>query len=215
MNKINVLIAEGRKLLREGIAVLLKSPDIRVVGEADKAAAAMRLIESLAVRVLLLNAATPVSAAADVIHQIVAAHPQVRIIVLSASPSAVGMREVLDAGAAGYLTADCGAPELHAAIRTVVDGKKYVTPHLASAVIDGYINGPAASSARRALARREREILCRIASGQNTKCIAADLGVSAKTIETHRRRVMNKLDRHSIAELTQYAIAEGLIALAT
>lgn len=211
MQKINVLIVDGRKLLREGVASLLqKCPDFRVVGEAETAELAARLIEPLQAKVVILNVGPPGESMAVAVRAILAAGANVRVVAVPQSPSPPVARLLLDAGATGYLTKDCTAEELAFAVRAVARGAVYVSSHSAQPVLR---EDHVPASRRASLAPREREILRRIASGQSTKQIAHDLGVGSKTVETHRRRIMQKLNRHSVAELTQYAIANGLIAL--
>jgi len=211
MHKINVLIADGRKLLREGVASLLqKCTDLRVVGEAETAELAAKLVAPLAAKVVILNVAPPGDAMSAAVRAILAASANVRVVALPLNPSPPVARLLLDAGATGYLTKECTAEELAFAVRAVARGAVYVSSHAGQPVL-GEDHVP--PSRRATLAPREREILRRIASGQSTKQIAHELGVGSKTVETHRRRMMEKLNRHSVAELTQYAIANGLIPL--
>jgi DNA-binding NarL/FixJ family response regulator len=209
MAKTNVLIAEGRKLLREGVAALLKHTEVRIVGEAGSVESAMKLIQPLAVDVVLLNLTQLAHPGADAVRSLLNASSKVRVIVLAMHVTSRGLKEVLNAGAAGCLTKECGTADLLSAIRSAMDGKRYVCPEVTNIMIDGYV------SPTRTLGAREQEILCRIASGQSVKGIAYDLKIGAKTVETHRRRLMTKLGRHSIAELTHYAVNEGFIALKT
>ena len=207
--KNECLIAEGRKLLREGIAALLKHSDVRVVGEAGSIESAAKLLQPLAVDVVLLNQNQLAPPGATAVRTLMDASSHVRVIVLSMNVSARGLREILNAGAAGCLTKECGSKDLLTAIRCATAGKRYICPEVTSLMIDGYLG------AGRSLGSREQEILCRIASGQSVKEIAYDLKIGPKTVETHRRRLMTKLDRHSVAELTHYAVTEGFIPLKT
>lgn len=215
VNKINVLIADGRKLLREGLVLLLsKHHDLRVVGEADDAAAAARLIDALDVDVVILNIPPPTQVAVGIISSLANSRPGLRVVALTFNPSAERVRALIDAGARGCLTKECASEELVAAIRSVMAGTVYLSPRMMNIIVNGYVRPAAVQPSRqRPLAPREREILQRIASGQSTKEIAFDLDVGTKTIETHRRRIMEKLNRFSVAELTQYAVMEGLITL--
>ena len=218
---VNVLISDGRKLVREGISALLeRHEDLHVVGEADDTRAAIKLIAPLDVHVVVLNlppttSMTEASIASKLVRELIAEHPQVRVIVLTINVKPLEAREVIAAGAAGCLTRDSASAELVAAIRAVAEGRMYLSESLTQQVVHGFVAG--ATQPRnhtRALAPRELEILRRIASGQSTKEIAFSLHVGPKTIETHRRRIMEKLNRHSVAELTQFAIVEGLIDVA-
>jgi DNA-binding NarL/FixJ family response regulator len=211
--RIKVVLADGRKMLREGQSVLLeKHADIKVVGEADEPAAAPKLAGALSANVVVLNTGSSVRHAAESIRIIAAGRSGARIIVLSTSASPLFVREVFAAGASGCLTKECASEELASAIRAVAAGKTYLSPKMSDAVVSGYVLRDQ-SSGRHHLSTRERDILQRIADGQTTKQIALTLGVSAKTVETHRRRIMEKLGRHSVAELTKYAVSEGLSSL--
>ena len=212
MSKINVLVTDGRKLMREGISLLLQAPDLRVVGEAADVSAAMKLIAPLGVQVVLVMAGAAAHGEVASIQKITETFPDVRVIVLTWNASARAIRDYRDAGAVGCLAKECSSQELVAAIRAVAAGKVYLSPQLTEALVEGAVT-PNRRSPSRHRAPREREILRRIASGETTKSIAHDLQVSGKTIETHRRRIMEKLNLHSVAQLTQYAVMEGLILL--
>jgi DNA-binding NarL/FixJ family response regulator len=214
--RINLLLVDGRKLFREGLSVLLeKHADFTVVGEADDAAAAPKLVKALAPHVVILNATLPTRTTAKAIESIIAAKAGTRVIVLTFQADASFARDVLQAGGSACLTKESASSELVTAIRTVMSRQTYLSPMIADAVVAGYVLPQGKRSPRRALSSREREILQRIADGQTTKEIASALGVSAKTIETHRRRMMEKLALHSVAELTKYAVREGLTSLET
>ncbi len=212
----NVLLADGRKLLREGLSALLeKHEDVRVIGEAADAATAVKLLRALPAHVVILNLTAPFDGVANAVRTLVKVKPKVRVIVHAYRPTAAVIRELLEAGAAGCLTKESAAAELVDAIRVVVAGRDYLSPGLVNAVITGYVRTVGPAVEERPLSPREREILQRIAAGQTTKEIAFAFGVSAKTVETCRRRIMQKTDRHSVAELTKYAILHGMATLET
>jgi DNA-binding NarL/FixJ family response regulator len=142
-----------------------------------------------------------------------AAASRTRIIALTHSPSPALIQEILAAGALGCLTKDCASQELMTAIRTAHAGKIYLSPSIAQAVVSGYVLQGKPASKIVGLTAREKQILRLIADGTNTKQIAATIGVSVKTIETHRRRMMKKAGAHSVAELTKYAVREGITSL--
>jgi DNA-binding NarL/FixJ family response regulator len=212
--KINILLADGRKLFREGLSLLLeKHEDLRVIGEAEDGRDVCKLVRALSAHVVIVNLTPPLSGGTELIRSIVRADAEVRVIALTLSPAATAVREILEAGALGCLTKECAAAELVAAIRTVMPGKVYLSPRLVDQVVSGYVRSPGEAGPQRSLAPREREVLRRIAGGQTTKGIAYALGVSAKTVETHRRRIMEKLGMHSVAELTKYAVLQGVTPL--
>ena len=214
--KINVLLADGRKLVREGLSLLLERHDgVSVIGEASDAQSAVKLVKALPVHVVVLNLTAPTLSGSESVAALVRARtePSVRVIVLTLNPDAALVRALLEAGASGCLTKDAAGTELVHAIRTVQASSVYLSPSLVDAVVGGYVGVTAGARRVRALAPRERVILARIAAGESTKEIAAALKVSTKTIETQRRRIMDKLDRHSVAELTKYAVAQGITPL--
>jgi DNA-binding NarL/FixJ family response regulator len=216
---INVLISDGRKLVREGLAMLLaRHDDIRVVGEADDSRSAAKLVAPLAAEVVVVNLPqagimSEVPIARQIVRELVGAQPRVRVIILGMRLAPPEVRELIAAGAAGCLTKECASEELVAAVRAVAAGKVHLGALLAEEVVRRYVKPSNGSPSRPRLAPREAEVLRRIAAGQSTKEIAHVLGVGTKTVETHRRRLMGKLDRYSIAELTQYALMTGMIAL--
>jgi len=212
---INVLLADGRKLHREGLAALLeKHADLCVVGEADDGEAATRLIRPLDVNVVLLNLAPPARTGIDAVSAISNAREGVKVIALTLAPAPHTIRELLGSGATSCLTRDCAAAELVTAIRAVAQGQTYLAPSLLNAVVHGYVRrGDRSAVSAKALAPREREILRAIATGKSTKEIAAALRVTPKTVETHRRRLMEKLNLRSVAELTKYAVMQGISPL--
>ncbi|HEV7298536.1 MAG TPA: response regulator transcription factor [Tepidisphaeraceae bacterium] len=213
--KINLLVADGRKLLREGLCLLLEQhADLRVIAEADEARAAVKLARALPVQVVILNLSATGPDDIDVVRAILQANPSVSVIALALQPSAGRVREILEAGATGCLNKESAGAELVTAIRLVRTGQVYLSPGLVHSVVTTYVRPSARDAAKhKPLAPREREILRRIAEGQITKQIAADLNVGTKTVETHRRRIMEKLNVYTVAELTKHAVREGLTSL--
>jgi DNA-binding NarL/FixJ family response regulator len=214
--KIRVLLAEGRKIVREALGLLLEQHDgIDVVGEAADAPAAVKLVKALPVHVVVLNLTAPTAGGPEAVKSLLRARRErpVRVIALTLNPDATFVRGLLEAGAAGVLAKDAAGDELVRAIRSVHAGAVYLSPGLVDAVVGGYVRTMTGAATERALAPRERVILEHIASGESTKETAAALGVSTKTVETLRRRIMQKLDRHSVAELTKYAVMQGLTPL--
>jgi DNA-binding NarL/FixJ family response regulator len=233
----NVLIAENRKLLREGLcALLVQYPEVRVVGEVEDARAALAQYKALSADVLVITAMAASGGGLDMVRAIAEAAPSLRLIVLTVDPSPQFLRGLLGTGVHGCLNKDSSATELVDAVRAVMAGGTYVSPKLldvmasagasadaelkaadqspsaAAAAVVGAVT-PLPPPATRPLAPREREILRRIAGGESTKQIARSLGVGTKTVETHRRRLMHKLNKHTVAELTKYAVIHGLTPL--
>jgi DNA-binding NarL/FixJ family response regulator len=148
--------------------------------------------------------------------QIIESLPDTKVVALSMHSDKRFVMGMLRAGASGYLLKDCASQELANAIAQVAAGKKYLSPEITGVVIDDFIQGGAPEGGEAiasVLSAREREVLQLIAEGWSTKQIASHLYVSVKTIETHRRQIMKKLDLHTIADLTKYAIREGLTSI--
>jgi DNA-binding NarL/FixJ family response regulator len=203
---INVLLVDGPKLFREGLSALLeKHADFKVVGEADAVPAAPKLVKALAPDIVVLILST--RSAARSIEGVVSTGARVIVLAFHADPEFV--RDVLKAGAAACLTRDSESAELIATVRSAVAKQTHLSPTVAADVVAGC----GLPRGKRELSSREREILQRVADGQTTKGIASALGVSGKTIETHRRRMMEKLGLHTVAELTKYAVRAGLTSL--
>lgn len=210
---INVLIADGRKLFREGLCLVLeRRGGIKVIGEADDARDVPRLLKSLSINIVILDLTPARAGDLEMVRAIVRADRSARVIVLCHTPTVEYVQDLIKAGASSCLSRESAGAELVAAVEKVNGKGVYLSPALADRVVTRYTQ-PTANHPKRSLAPREREVLRRIAAGQCTKEIALAMGVSSKTIETHRRRIMQKLNRHSVAELTKYALANGLATL--
>ncbi|MHC4623328.1 MAG: response regulator [Planctomycetota bacterium] len=213
---IRILLADDHKITRQGLRSLLeKEPDMEVVAEAEEGRAAVRLARELVPRVVIMDVSMPDLNGMEATRQITGEFPDVKVIALSMHSDNLFATEMLRSGASGYLLKDCAFEELARAIRTVVAGKTYLSPTISSVVVDDYLHrlSKADFSASDVLTSREREVLQLLAEGQSTKQIALKLHISAKTVETHRRQIMDKLDIHSVAELTKYAIRKGFTSL--
>jgi DNA-binding NarL/FixJ family response regulator len=214
---LNVLIADDHRIFRQGLRALLeKEHDLRVVAEADNGRDAIEAIENNALDLAIMDVAMPGLNGIEATRKILSQKPGLRVIGLSMHTDRRFVSEMLKAGAVGFVSKDSAFEELVQAIRTVLSGKVYLSPVAAGVVVDDYLrrSGPGEATAFSALTAREREVLQLMAEGRNTKQIAMDLHVSIKTVETHRRQVMEKLELFSVAELTKYAIREGLTTLA-
>ncbi len=185
---------------------------MEVIGEAEDGRTAVQLARKLQPNVITMEISMPNLNGIDATRQITHEMPKVKAIALSAYRDKRSIREMLKAGASGYVTKECAFEELIAAIRDVASNQIYLCSQVSKVVIDGFINrlSKGDDSVYSVLTRREREVLQLIAEGKSTKVIAKELCVSAKTIEWHRSQLMKKLGIQSIAELVKYAINEGL-----
>ena len=216
-----ILLADDHQIVREGLKSLLNShEDIEVVGEARDGRSAVQMAKDLAPDVVIMDVGMPHLNGIEATRQITMREPEAKVVALSMHSDRRFMGEMLKAGAKGYLLKDGAFDELATAIRSVIANKVYLSPRIANVVVDDYVRrapgqqtGEASAFAR--LTPREREVLQLMAEGRATKEIAMDLKVSIKTVETHRRQIMEKLSIHSVAELTKYAIREGLTSLDT
>ena len=213
---IRVLLADDHQLLRQGMRSLLANDArIEVIGEAENGRSAVELARQLVPDVVVMDISMPDLNGIDATRQIRKRSPGIQVLALSAHADRQFVAQVLAAGASGYLLKDCAFDELCRAVSAVAKKQVYLSPAVAGDVVDVYL-GQAAQSAGGGpgpLTSRQREVLQLVAEGLNTKRIAARLHVSVKTVETHRAQVMQKLDCQSVAELTKYAIREGITSL--
>jgi len=215
---IRILLADDHKITRQGLRSLLdKEFDMEVVAEAEQGRTAVRLVRELSPQVVIMDVTMPDLNGVEAARQIVSEFPDVKIIALSMHSDSLFVTEMLRSGASGYLLKDCAFEELARAIRTVVAGKTYLSPSISGVVVNDYLHrlSKADFSGSEVLTDREREVLQLLAEGKSTKQIALKLHISVKTVETHRRQIMNKLDIYTVAELTKYAIRKGLTSLET
>jgi len=215
---IRVLIADDHKIMLAGLrSILEKQTDFEVVGEADNGRKAVQMAQEKKPDVVVMDVSMPDLNGIEATKQIIESLPETRVIALSMHSDKRFVMGMLRVGASGYLLKDCASQELANAIVQVAGGKKYLSPEITGVVIDDFLLGRGSSeevaTAASQLSPREREVLQLIAEGWSTKQIASHLYVSIKTIETHRRQIMKKLDLHSIADLTKYAIREGLTSI--
>ena len=214
-----IVLADDHQIVREGLKSLLNShDDMEVVGEARDGRTAVQMARDLAPDVVIMDVGMPHLNGIEATRQITSREPGARVVALSMHSDRRFMGEMLKAGAKGYLLKDGAFEELATAIRSVVANKVYLSPRIANVVVDDYVRrspgqAKGETSAFARLTPREREVLQLMAEGRATKEIALDLKVSIKTVETHRRQIMEKLGIHSVAELTKYAIREGLTSL--
>ena len=213
---ITVVIADDHMIVRDGLRSLLeRQPDMEVVAEADNGRAALQHAKELSPDVVIMDIGMRELNGIDATRQLVKMSPKVKILALSMYSDKRFIRGMLKAGASGYMLKDSAFKELIDAIRVIVGDKIYISPSVASIVMEGYLehSPERESSTRSLLTVRELEVLQLMAEGQTTKQIALSLSLSIKTIESHRVRVMQKIRVNNIADLTKYAIREGIISL--
>lgn len=216
MDHIRVLLADDHKIIRDGLRALLeKQVGITVIAEAANGRAAVQLTQELMPDIVVMDLSMPDLNGIEATRQIREKLPAVRIVALSMHSDKRFVIQILRAGASGYLLKDCAFEELAIAIRAVAANHTYLSPPMADLVLKDYLRQLPKSdpSAFSVLTNREREIVQMIAEGKSTKEIASLLGVSVKTVETHRQRTMEKLEINNIADLVKYAIREGLTTL--
>jgi two-component system response regulator NreC len=215
---IRIILADDHKITRQGLRSLIgENEDMEVIAEAENGRDAVALARQLSPDVIIMDVSMPDLNGVEATHQIIQDNPGVRVIALSMHSDTLFVSEMLKSGASGYLLKDCAFEELEQAIRSVMQGKAYLSPSISGVVVEDYLHRLSKTqvSSSEVLTDREREVLQLIAEGRSTKQIALKLHISVKTVETHRRQIMNKLNMHTVADLTKYAIRKGLTALET
>jgi DNA-binding NarL/FixJ family response regulator len=213
---ITVLLAEDHTIVREGLRTLLEAEgDIRVVGEAETGRQAVELTKKLHPAVVVMDIAMPLLNGLEATRQILKAIPGAKVLILSAHSDDAYVEQVVELGAAGYLLKQTSAHALANAVREVQKGGTYFSPSIARRLGNRYAPSPApgerAKKKGARLSSREMEVLQLIAEGKGNKQVAVELGISIKTVEKHRQRLMEKLNIHDTAGLTRHAIAAGII----
>ena len=213
---IRILLVDDHKIVCQAITSLLENElGMEVVGQAEDGRRAVELVRKLHPNVVVMDIVMPNLNGIEATRKIVHEFDDVRVIALSAHSDRRNVREMLMAGAFGYVPKCCAFEELVVAIRTVAHNQTYLSSQISGIVVEGYIHriNDGDDSAYSVLTPREREVLQLIAEGKSTKDVASKLHISTKTVETHRRQMMNKLDIHNIADLTKYAIRRGLTSV--
>jgi len=212
---VSIVLADDHKMFRDGLRPRLEAErDFEVVGEAEDGARLLELVAELEPDVVILDISMPVLNGVDAARRILADDGAPRVVVLSMHSDRRYVMSMLKAGASAYLLKDSSFEELVSVVRDAMRGEVRLSRQITDTVIHDYIrmargDGDPADP----LTLREREVLQRLAEGASTKEMAADMAVSIKTVESHRRQIMDKLDLHSVAELTKYAIRTGLTSL--
>jgi two-component system, NarL family, response regulator NreC len=209
--KTRIIIADDHKIVREGLRSLLeKELAMEVLASADNGRKAVQLAKELRPDLVIIDITMPDLNGIEATKQLLRDTPGLKVIALSMHSDKKYVGEMLRAGASAYLLKDCAVDELERAIQVVRSGRVYISPDVAGVVVEGMSQ---TSQPVSQLTIKEREVLQLLAEGHSTKEIAHRLSVSAATIDTHRQHIMEKLNLYNVAELTKYAIREGLTSL--
>jgi DNA-binding NarL/FixJ family response regulator len=215
MKTLRILLVDDHALVRAGIGELVqKLLGVEVIGEASNGRQALEIVQAQMPDLVLLDIGMKELNGLDVAERITRDYPGVKTLILSMHANEEYVLRALRAGACGYMLKDSAITELKLAIDAVLAGKTYLSPSISRSVIDSYLNrtaAPARKNSLELLTPRQREILQLIAEGNSTKEIAANLNLSAKTVETHRAQLMERLDIYDVASLVRFALREGLI----
>ena len=210
MKRIRILLADDHAVVRQGFRMILSThADLEIVGEAGNGREAVELAAALRPDVVVMDVTMPELNGIEATRRLTADNPHIRVVALSMHKDSVYVREILRAGARGYLLKDSVADDLVAAVRAVASGEGYLSPAVSNAVLDDYrkhVTNPIDL-----LSSREREVLQMLAEGKTNKEIAATLNLSVYTVDAHRGRIMEKLNVHSINELVRFAVRNGLV----
>jgi DNA-binding NarL/FixJ family response regulator len=215
---MRILLADDHRILRDGLKALLAEEEgLEVVGEAGTGHEALLMAHRLKPDIVLMDISMPELNGIDATRRLATELPSIKVLALSMNSEQRYVVAMFAAGAVGYLLKDSATSELVQAIRAVASDQMYVSPAIAGTVVDGLVraDGAAAPRSDERLTGREREVLQLIAEGKSSKEIATRLDVPLTTVENHRRQIMDKLNLRSIAELTKYAIREGLTSVGT
>jgi DNA-binding NarL/FixJ family response regulator len=209
---MKVVLADDHRMIRDGLRAVLERAGVEVVGEAEDGHAAIAEAKRSHPDVVVIDVAMPVLNGVDATRRLTAEAPRIKVIGLSMNADRRYVMAMLEAGAVGYLLKNSAAEELLIALGVVSRGKTYLSPAIAGSVVERAVRGvqPTRVGPARPLTAREREVLQLVAEGYSSKRIATTLDIGVPTVETHRRQIMEKLSLRSIAELTKYAIREGL-----
>ncbi len=213
MSVLRILIADDHEVARKGVRAVLEShAGWEVCGEARDGREAVECASRLKPDVLLLDIGMPNLNGLDAARQILATTPEARILILTIHDSEQVVREVLAAGARGFLLKSDAGRDLVAAVEAVQHRRTFFTPKVAQMLLDGYLRPQESDTLGKCvLTPREREVIQLVAEGKSTKEVASALSLSVKTAETHRTNLMRKLDLHSVADLTLYAVRNGIV----
>ena len=216
MKKIRILIADDHGIVRKGLRLQLEqNNEFEVVGEATEGREAVRMAEELVPDVVIMDIAMPNLNGIQATTQVVKKNPQIGVIILSMYSDETYLMRTLAAGAKGYLLKDSADVDLHRAVEVVAQGKPFFSPAIADTLLEDYmrqLQQRGLQDSYDLLTEREKEILQLLAEGKSNKDVAGILNLSTNTVETHRTRIMQKLDLHSTADIVLYAVRKGIIS---
>jgi DNA-binding NarL/FixJ family response regulator len=212
---LQILVADDHEVVRRGLCALLRTqPDWEVCGEAGNGREAVEKALKMNAGVVIIDIGMPGLNGLEATRQILKANPRIKVLVLTLHESDQVVQEVLNAGARGFLLKSDAARDLVTAVEALRRDKTYLTPKVASMVLEGYLRRdsvPQETPARSRLTPREREIVQLLAEGKSSKEVASVLGLSVKTAETHRSNIMRKLELHSVSDLVLYAVRNNIV----
>ena len=204
-----VMLVDDHELMRDGLRALFQDDEFEVVGEAGAARTAVELAAACRPHVVVMDVSLPDLSGVEATRQVLVRAPEVKVVALSVHADPQYVAGMLEAGASGYVLKEGAAVELLHAVRAALAGHSYLSPELGAAVFDQV----QALAGYPELREREREVLRLISEGMTTRQIAEQMNLSEHTVHTHRQHIMDKLDRHSVAALTKYAVTTGLTTL--
>jgi DNA-binding NarL/FixJ family response regulator len=216
MPVLKVLIADDHEIVRQGLRSMLEAKgDCQIVGEAANGRQAVSMTRDLSPDVVILDVGMPTLNGTEATRQILKIRPQTKVLILTMHESDSVIREVLDAGARGYILKTDAGRDLLTAVDSLRSNKTFFTSRISQMILDGFLNGDprpqdSGSGAIR-VTPREREIVQLLAEGKNSKEVAVALDLGVKTVETHRANIMRKLDCHSVSEVVRYAVRNKIV----
>lgn len=212
--KIKVLIVDDHPVVRKGLLSCLAGQEhLKIVGEASNGAEAIQLVKAQTPDIVLMDVSMPGMDGQAVTEALRKEAPQTKVLILSMQSTRDPVLRLIKAGARGYVLKDAPTEELVSAIEVVHSGEAYFSKPVAQIALNQYVSDADDTKPSAKLSEREREVLALIAEGKSNKEIAVQLGIGVRTTETHRERIMRKLDIHSVAGLTKFAIANGISSL--
>lgn len=213
MDEVRTLLVEDHALVRTGLRLILENiPQVTVVGEAEDGAEGLRMVEEERPDLVLMDITLPVVNGLEATNRITESHPDVSVLIVSMHADEEYVTEALAAGAAGYLLKDGSRSELELAIRATSRGETYLSPRIAKQIVEDYVSHQPEGGALKRLTPRQRQVLRLVAEGNSSKAISQELGISVKTVESHRTNLMKRLDIHDVTGLVRFAIRVGLIS---